>query len=162
MDKKEIENYVKTIKAFDIPEINEAMRYIDSALYERECYEKYFKQMVEVYKNILPIIYKDKNIELNKTYWVTEWSWSPMCDGRYAYEETIREHAVINNIDCYFTNKNNRVYFKEDIYNNKEDALKALKWQNSFAYDYNDIVSREHDIMSLIEFENFHWKYRTE
>lgn len=155
-----IEKEISLIKSFNIPEINEAMRFVDSALYKGDRYKENFEKMVTAYKNMLSQIHKDKEIELNKTYWVTEWSWSPMCDGRYVYEETIREHAVINGVDCYFTNKNNRVYFKEYIYTDKEEAERVCDWQNSFGYDYDEFISREADIRPFIEFVAYHWKLK--
>lgn len=156
----DIKECIKIIESFEVPEINEAMRFIRSALYERDSYKKNFNQIIKAYKNMINNIHKDKVVELNKTYWVTEWSWNPMCDGRYVYEETIREYANINGIDCYFTNKNNRVYFKEDIFTDKEEAQNACDWQNSFGYTYEECVSRENDVRRLIEFENYHWKLR--
>ena len=141
-----IEEAVQIIKSFDIPEINEAMRWITPMIYERDKYKENFIKMVKIYKKMLPTIHKDKEIELNKTYWVTEWSWSPMCDGRFVYEETIRSHKVINGIDCYFTDSNYRTYFKEDIYESREEAEEVVRWQNKFAYDYETIISRQNDI----------------
>lgn len=83
-----------------------------------------------------------------------------MCDGRGVYEEIIREHAVVNGIDCYFTNENNRVYFKEDLYEKKEDAELMCDWQNSFGYDYETMISRKNDVRKYITFDNCHWKYK--
>jgi hypothetical protein len=118
---------------------------------------------IEVKKlhKLLTILQKNKKIELNKQYYTTEWSWYPMSDGRFVYEETIREHAVIQGVDCYFTNANNRIYFKEDLYENKEDAEEMCKWQNGLkGYDYDDKLSRERYIKQFITFEAYHWKYK--
>jgi hypothetical protein len=156
----EAQEAVQIIKSYNIAEINEAMRFIQSAIYRRDCYKKYFEEMVKVYKEMLIVVQNEKQIDLNKKYWVTEWSWNPMCDGRIVCEETIREHAIINGIDCYFTNMNNRIYFKEDIYATKEEAIKVLSWQNNFGYDYNAIISRENDVRNFIKFENYQWKYK--
>lgn len=155
-----IEEAIKIIKSYDIPEINEVMRFVRSALYSGESNKRNFEEMVKVYKIMLNTVQKDKEIELNKTYYVTEWSKNSLIDGRFVNEETIREHAIINGIDCYFTNSNNRVYFKENIYTNKEEAQEVCNWQNSFGYDYEMVVSRENDVRKFIDFENFHWKLK--
>lgn len=156
----EIEKAIEIIKSFDIPEINEAMRFVLPKLHERDVYKNNFKKMVNKYKEILDNSQKDKVIELNKTYFVSEWSWSPMCDGRFVYEETIREHTIINGIDCYFTNTNNRIYFKEDIYETRKEAEKACEFQNSFTYEYEMLISRERDVREYISFVNYHWRLK--
>lgn len=115
---------------------------------------------IEKYHKMVDLLTKNKEIELNKKYWVSEWSWMPIYDGIYPCEEIIREHAVIDGIDCYFTNKNNRVYFKEDIFENKEDAEEMCKWQNSFSYDYDSQISKANIVNKLITFENYHWKLK--
>jgi len=156
----EFQEAIDVIEKYNNPEIEEALRWIISAEYNRKCYKKYFENIAKVYKDMLEEINKNKIVILGRPCWATEWSWSPLCDGRGVYEEVMREHAIINGIDCYFTNKNNRIYFKEHLFENKEDAEKACKWQNSFGYDYEDIVSREKDIRKFIIFENYHWKYK--
>jgi hypothetical protein len=55
---------------------------------------------------------KDKVIELNKTYWVSEWSWQPISDGIFCYEETIRDAiSYYGQVNAYCTTKNYRTYF---------------------------------------------------
>lgn len=153
---RNVKEELDLLKSLKNDDVKQAIGNIESALWEGDTYEKYFNKMMKAYKELLPIVYKDKEIELNKKYWVTEWSWSPICDGRGVYEEIIRDHAVVNDIDCYFTNKNCRVYFKEDIYENKEDAERACKWQNSFGYKYETNISRKNDVN--IHFDSWcHW-----
>jgi hypothetical protein len=156
----EFQEAIDIIKKYNNPEIDEALRWITPAEFKSNHYKECFENIVKTYKDMLKEINKNKIIILGRPCWATEWSWNPCCDGRGVYEEVMREHAIINGIDCYFTNKNNRVYFKEHLFENKEDAKKACSWQNSFGYDYENIVSRERDIMEFIRFNNGHWRYK--
>ncbi|GAB6989516.1 hypothetical protein [Paenibacillus pini] len=78
-----------------------------------------------------------KTVELDKTYWVSEWSWTPISDGIYSYEEHLRNSKVNNNITAYYTDKNYRTYFPWDIYETKEECDLACKLKNSFGYDWD-------------------------
>ena len=111
---------------------------------------------------LFDITQKNKIITLDKTYYVTEWSHQLLCDGRYVYKEIIRDYARINGIDCYFTNTNNRIYFKEDLYETETEAEEMCRWQNSFGYDYETKISRENIIKNFITFEDCHWRYKNE
>lgn len=156
----EFKDAIEVIKKYNNAEISEALRWITPVEYHSKKYKECFEKLAKSYKELMQEINRDKPIELNRKYWATEWSWSPMCDGRVVCAETIREHAVIDGIDCYFTNNNNRVYFKEHLFEDKEDAENACNWQNSFGYDYDNTISRQRDIMKLIGFENCHWKLK--
>lgn len=81
---------------------------------------------------------KDKVVELNKTYWVSEWSWQPMCDGMFCYEETIRDALnYYNLVTAYCTTKNYRTYLPWDIYETKEECQLITNFKNSFGYDWD-------------------------
>ena len=140
------------------PTIKEIGRWVSSLFYTIDSNNETIAKLVSKYHEYTEL--QVKEIEFGKKYFVCEWSWSSLCDGRFVYEEIIREHAVIDGIDCYFTNKNNRVYFKEDIYDNKEDAEKMCDWQSSFSYDYETMISKQNRVMKLIEFDYYHWRYR--
>lgn len=89
--------------------------------------------------------------ELNKTYWVAEWSWQPICDGIYTYEETLRfvqpfilkmEYEGCHGTwtyccPVYQTMKNNRYYFPWEVCDSKEDAANVCNIVNQFGYGYD-------------------------
>lgn len=106
-------------------------------------------------KNALKAIFrfidftKDKNIMLDRTYWVSEWSWEPICDGIHCYEETIRDAInYYNQVTAYCTTKNNRTYFPWDIYESKEECELITDFKNSFGYAWeiatNKFMSDNH------------------
>lgn len=101
---------------------------------------------------------QSKNIELNKTYWASEWSWQPMCDGIYSYEQEIRQHLVVEGIDVYFTNTNYRFYLKEDLYDSKDMCDKMCSWKNEFSYNYVVFIDRKKIIEDLIEYKEIDGK----
>lgn len=96
--------------------------------------------------------------ELDKTYWVVEWSWQSICDGIFPYEETLRfvqpfviefEYDSCNGkwVYCcpvYQTRKNNRYYFPWEICDSMEDAANISNIVNQFGYGYdsarNDVL----------------------
>lgn len=98
---------------------------------------------------------KDKVIELGKTYWASEWSWNPLLDGIYDYEETIRSTMNVDGIDVYFTNKNYRFYLKEDLYESQKECVEICKWKNEFVYDYDCYVDRKRIVSEKIKSELF-------
>ncbi len=147
-------------KLFNIKEINDIKIFnfktgeeIKPYIPKEDNSEKYNINISQI-QELIALSQKNKVIELEKTYYTVEWSWQPICDGRFVYEEIIREHKIVNNIDVYFTNKNYRRYLKEDLYENKEDALKMCAWQNSFGYDYETKISRDNLIKNSLESEN--------
>ena len=87
--------------------------------------------------------------ELNKSYWVAEWSWRPICDGIYPYEELLRfsqqfELKIFRYDSCwiykcpvYQTMKNNRFYFPWEVCDSKEDAANICNIANQFGYGYD-------------------------
>lgn len=93
--------------------------------------EKILYQLLETYK--------DKEIELNKTYYVSEWSWNPMCDGYIVSQETIQYVEEINGIEVYTTGTNYRHYYKWDLFEDYNDAKKMSDYKDSFTYDWAKI-----------------------
>ncbi|WP_312286908.1 hypothetical protein [Terrisporobacter sp.] len=80
--------------------------------------------------------HNDKIIELNKVYWVSEWSWNPICDGYAPCEETIRYVQNIDGINIYTTGTSYRYYYAWDICETKEECYKITDIKNDFAYDW--------------------------
>ncbi|MMZ62939.1 hypothetical protein D1872_251680 [compost metagenome] len=85
---------------------------------------------------------QNKKIELDKTYWVSEWSWTPISDGIYSYEEHIRSSKRNGSVTAFYTNKNYRTYFAWDIYETKKECDKVCELKNSFGYDWNIAVHK--------------------
>ena len=81
-------------------------------------------------------IHNEKEIKLGETYWVSEWSWTPLYDGYKEYEAVIRNVEVINGYNVYTTGKNYRHYFAWDICQTKEEAKEISKIKDSYAYDW--------------------------
>lgn len=76
---------------------------------------------------------------LNKEYWVSEWSWNPICDGYSPHKEVIRYKQNIDGINIYTTGKNHRYYYPWDICEEKKDCEKITEFKNSFAYNWCDV-----------------------
>jgi hypothetical protein len=83
--------------------------------------------------------------ELNKSYWVAEWSWNPIVDGispckeilRFVQEFKFSSGAFLFSYTCqiYQTSENNRYYFPWEIYSTETDARIACNIMNSWGYD---------------------------
>lgn len=78
-------------------------------------------------------LFKDYDVELNKKYWVSEWSYNPTCDGIYEYEEIIRR----KDDRFYYAYSNFRKYFIWDIWEDKEEAEYVSDFKNRFGYDWD-------------------------
>lgn len=115
--------------------------------------DEFYKIEIAQIHKLLDLYTKNKEIELGKTYYTCEWSWQPICDGIFVYEEIIRDYKIVEGIDVYFTNKNYRMYLKEDLYENKSDAQKMCNWQNSFGYDYDSKISRLNLVRKHLKYE---------
>lgn len=91
---------------------------------------------------------KDMEFDLDKRYYVSEWSWSPICDGIFVFEEVIRDVKDFGTTKAYCTKTNNRTYFPWDLFDNKSDCQKMCDFKNSFAYDWQtatgDLLSSLH------------------
>ncbi|MFI2856907.1 hypothetical protein ACH6EH_07175 [Paenibacillus sp. JSM ZJ436] len=90
-----------------------------------------------------------KEVELDKSYWVSQWSWTPISDGIYSYEEHIRSSKNNNNVTALYTDKNYRTYFPWDVYESKEECDKVCELKNSFGYDWDMAVHKfieKHDL----------------
>ena len=104
------------------------------------------KKDVQEAFDILVEKYNKKDIELNKTYWVSEWTWNPMTDGYTCCEEVIRYKQNIDGINVYTTGTSYRYYYAWDIYETKEDARKMSSFKDGFGYDWcpvEFVISKE-------------------
>lgn len=91
-------------------------------------------------------IANEKSVKLNEKYWTAEWSWSPICDGIFAYEQTPRTVKIYqfkdNNgwdkrICIYETGTNYRKYFAHEFFKTKEECEVACRHFNAWGYDYD-------------------------
>lgn len=80
---------------------------------------------------------KDKVIDLDKTYFVSEWSWNPWVDGNDVHDETIRDCKDYGTTKVYCTCNNYRTYLPWDIYESREDCQLITDFKNSFGYDWD-------------------------
>lgn len=102
-------------------------------------FEKYLKKETEAEKMLKKIKkeYEGKeDIELNKEYFVSEWSWQPISDGYGVYKQTIRAKAEVDGETTYITGTNYRKYQAWDIFETEEEAQKMSDLKNSFGYDW--------------------------
>lgn len=97
---------------------------------------KHEKQDIDNVFEELMSLYNNKNIELGKTYYVSQWSYNPICDGYFSYTETIRYKKNVNGINLYYTGNNYRGYFAWDIYESKEEAIAMSDFKDTYAYDW--------------------------
>ena len=81
-------------------------------------------------------LHNNKKIELGKKYFVSEWSWNPVCDGYIVCPEIIRHVQEIDGYKVYTTGKNYRHYFSWDIYDTEEQALEMTRLKDSYGYDW--------------------------
>lgn len=95
-------------------------------------------------------LYNGKNIELNKKYFVSEWSWNPICDGYNVYPETIRYMQEIDGFKVYTTGKNYRHYFSWDIHETEDTAREIANLKNSYGYDWCDMENNLIDKNKII------------
>ena len=92
-------------------------------------------------------LYNNKIIELNKEYFVSEWSWNPIDDGIYTYKEIIRNVEDVDGYKVYATGSNYRHYFSWDIHDTKEECDLICDIKNQYGYDWdikihNGIIDR--------------------
>ncbi len=87
-------------------------------------------------------LHNNKKIELGKEYFVSEWSWNPICDGYTVCPEIIRYVQEIDGYKVYTTGKNHRHYFSWDIYDTEEQAREMSELKNSYGYDWCDIENK--------------------
>lgn len=80
---------------------------------------------------------------LNTPYWISEWSWTPLADGYFAFEGKMAQanKCVIkdakNPIYFYRTHpQNHRIYFPWDLYPTKIEALEMSDFKDSFVYNW--------------------------
>lgn len=105
----------------------------------KELIEKATKRDEESALEIMELLsIENKDIlETDEKYWVSEWSWHPISDGIYSYEENLRSVQVTGNVVAYYTDMNYRVFFPWDIYETKEECDQVCELKNSFGYDWD-------------------------
>lgn len=81
---------------------------------------------------------KDETIDLDRKYFVSEWSWTPIADGIYVYEEVIKDCKTYENIKVYCTGTNYRTYLPWDIYDSEDDCTLITNFKNSFGYAWEE------------------------
>jgi len=81
--------------------------------------------------------HNDKRIEFHKAYWAAEWSRSPIADGIYPCRETITQHDLVNGVNVYRTDTNNRFYFPWELYEDEQACKNACDLFNDFGYGYD-------------------------
>lgn len=104
--------------------------------------------MAEAIKKTHPLIdrlyeHNEKPIELDKEYYVAEWSWTPVYDGFIIRTEKIRFKDVrendriheMNGLNIYLTGQNHRIYYAYQVHDNEKNAIEAMNFINSFGYD---------------------------
>lgn len=95
-------------------------------------------------------LHNDRYIELNKEYFVSEWSWTPIADGYSVFPETIRHVQEIDGYKVYTTGKNYRHYFAWDIHKTEEAARKMTNLKDSYGYDWCDVENHLIDKSKII------------
>lgn len=116
-------------------------------------YNKKNKMMsLDSVHKLIDLLQKNKNIEIGKEYFASEWSWQPVCDGIFVYPEIIRSSTIVDGIEVYFTNDNYRIYLKEDLFETEEQCKKMCDWKNSFGYDYECGIDRKRLIKDKLEY----------
>lgn len=100
----------------------------------------------EQYKEeFLKMLYEhnDKDIELGKRYYVSQWSTHPTSDGYVPYKTCIRQVVNVDGINCYFSIINNVYYQAYQIHETQEEAQHVAEFMNKFGYESITIISRE-------------------
>lgn len=112
--------------------------YIENWKLNNPKYEDYNLENVVHILNNFNKIFENDSLDLGKEYYVSEWSYNPICDGICTYKEIIRENK--NNI--YYTQTNHRKYFIWDIWDKKEYSDYLCDFKNKFAYDWDKGISK--------------------
>ena len=83
----------------------------------------------------------DTEVEINKEYYVSEWSWEPICDGNFPCVQTIRFRKSVNGIDAYATGTSHRTYFAWDLFEEENECKEMCEFKNSFGYNWERAIS---------------------
>ncbi|MDI4643666.1 hypothetical protein [Cohnella hashimotonis] len=81
-----------------------------------------------------------KEIELDRTYWVSEWSWTPLTDGIFSYKQQISYSRISGSVIAFYSKENNRTYFPWDIYESKEECDEVCELKNDFGYAWDNAL----------------------
>lgn len=93
------------------------------------------------------------HIQLDKEYYVAEWSRHPACNGNFVYKEKLRCKTNENGMNVYYTLGNSRSYLPYQICETKEEAEEVADFMNKFGYTHEDIRNEfliENDIRATI------------
>lgn len=90
---------------------------------------------------LLSELFTDSEIEMGKVYYVSEWSWRPICDGNFPCKQTIRYKRNMGGINVYATGTSHRTYFVWDLFETEEACKEICYFKNSFGYDWEIAVS---------------------
>lgn len=98
----------------------------------KEQYKEEFLKMLYEHNN--------KEIELGKRYYVSQWSMHPISDGYIPYETYIRQVVDVDGINCYFSMTNHRYYQAYQIHETQEEAQHVADFMNKIGYDSIEII----------------------
>lgn len=81
--------------------------------------------------------------DLSRGYWVSEWSWSPLCDGIFpSFHEKIPYFKFIDGLCFYVSGTNYRVYAQWDLCSTEQECQELCSKKNSCGYEW-DTLYRE-------------------
>lgn len=99
--------------------------------------EKVWMELYEEYKNKSPL-------SSTRKLWVSEWSWTPMCDGIFPFQHYLYPYFQIKDgIIFYATGTNYRVYAIWDLFNKKPDCQKLCDEKNKCGYSWEILYQRK-------------------
>lgn len=76
--------------------------------------------------------------DLSHGYWVSEWSWSMLCDGIFpTYHEKIPYFRFEDGLCFYVTNMNNRIYGPWDLCETEEDCKALCDKKSHCGYEWD-------------------------
>lgn len=100
----------------------------------KEQYKEEFLKMLYEHNN--------KEIELGKRYYVSQWSMHPISNGYVPYETCIRQVVNVDGIKCYFSMISNRYYQAYQIHETQEEAQHVADFMNRFGYDSTTVTDK--------------------
>lgn len=86
-------------------------------------------------------IFQNQDIEINKKYWVSEWSWQTIYDGNFPCEEKLRHKMNIAGLGIYATGTSCRTYFAWDLFDTEKECKEMCSFKDSFGYDWEIAIS---------------------
>lgn len=81
--------------------------------------------------------------DLSHGYWVSEWSWQPICDGVFpTFHEKIPYFKFVDGLCFYVSNTNNRVYAQWDLCGTEEECKKLCDEKNQCGYEWDILYNK--------------------